>query len=284
MIREARGIAGWMPDRPGGQAASAVTLLPRVSAGPAATGGLVVGGFDGEARAGHHGAQERHHFRRPFGIAEGVAQHAVIVLLDPQRHELTGIFGPGLRGKRKIGVITGRHAGTMRRLEPILNHSGAVSASESECVIRMEPTETPTMETFGQLTQVHGRYEYRCDTHNLIVRGDFAEWVLAAAAEITSKIARDELDGRLNELEALAEFGEGDPIDLDMARFEVKERFDIMPQCIVTVGRSDFRWVASEARPKLSPEFDAHPIRRLQDMALTRDDTFLKNEPGVDAV
>jgi hypothetical protein len=148
----------------------------------------------------------------------------------------------------------------------------------------MEPTETPKMETFGQLTQVQGRFEYRCDAHNLIVRGDFAEWVLAAAAEITSKIARDELEGRLNELEALAEFGEGDPIDLDVARFEVKERFEILPQCIVTVGRSDFRWVATEARPKLSPEFDQHPIRRLQDMALTRSDSFLKNEAGVDAV
>jgi hypothetical protein len=82
------------------------------------------------------------------------------------------------------------------------------------------------METFGQLTHAQGRFEYRCDTHNLVIRGDFAEWVLAAAAEITSKIVRDEIEGRLNELEALAEFGEGNPIDLDMARFEAKERFD----------------------------------------------------------
>ena len=244
----------------------------------------MVGRLDREPGTRQDFPQEGHHFGRAVRIMECIGQGAVTIGLDPQGDELTRVLGRLPEDpSRGLGDAV-RHCETMRGTEPILNLLGRLSGSESQRVIRIQRTETPEMETFGQLTQVQGRYEYRCDAHNLIIRGDFAEWVLAAAAEITAKIARDELDGRLNELEALAEFGEGDPIDLDVARFEMKERFEILPQCIVTVGRGDFRWVASEARPKLSPEFDEHPIRRLQDMALTRGDTFLKNEPGIDAV
>jgi hypothetical protein len=48
------------------------------------------------------------------------------------------------------------------------------------------------------------------------------------------------------------------------------------------MGDMDYRWVAPEGRAKLREEFDGHPMKRVHDMALTRNDSFLANENGVD--
>ena len=138
------------------------------------------------------------------------------------------------------------------------------------------------METIGYLKENGGRFEFHFDKLGLIVRGNFAEWVLAAAAEIIKDSAKLEADSRIDELQALIEFGEASEIELDSAKFEIQSRFEVLPQCVVTMGSMDYRWADGEAREKLIKEFDGHTLRRLHDMSMTRNDTFLKNEDGVD--
>ena len=138
------------------------------------------------------------------------------------------------------------------------------------------------MDKIGYLTEDDGRFEYRMDGLGLIVRGNYAEWVLQAAAEIISKTARAEAEGRLEEISALMEFGEATEMDLDATKFDMKARFEILPQCIVSMGSMEYRWAAPEAREKLADEFDGHAMRRIHDMSMTRNDTFLANEDGVD--
>ena len=138
------------------------------------------------------------------------------------------------------------------------------------------------METLGVLTKSGGRYEYRHESLALVVRGDYAEWVLAAAAELMDVIAKREAEGKLEELETLQEFGEAEPIELDSAKFDMQARFEAVPQCLVTMGTMDYRWVAPEGRDQAEGVFDGHPIKRVHDMSLTRNDTFLRNEDGVD--
>jgi len=138
------------------------------------------------------------------------------------------------------------------------------------------------MDALGVLTKVGDRYEFSCEQMALVVRGDYAEWVLSAAAEMMEIIARRESEGRIDELETLAEFGEADTIEVDSARYDMRARFEILPQCLVSMGDMDYRWVAPEGREKLKDEFDGHAIKRVNDMALTRNDTFLENENGID--
>jgi hypothetical protein len=138
------------------------------------------------------------------------------------------------------------------------------------------------MDDIGYLKRVDGRYEFRCEELKLCVRGDFAEWVMAAAAEMMTVLAKQESEGRLNELETLVEFGEASEIEIDALKFEIKERFEILPQCSVTIARMDYRWAATEARARVPEEFDGHPMKRVHSMAMTRNDTFLANENGVD--
>jgi hypothetical protein len=61
----------------------------------------------------------------------------------------------------------------------------------------------------------------------------------------------------------------------------MKERFSTIPQCIVTMGRLDYKWAAPEGREAMKAEYDGHPFRRVHDMSLRYDDSFLKNEDGV---
>ncbi len=138
------------------------------------------------------------------------------------------------------------------------------------------------METIGYLKEVGGRFEFHFDKLGLVVRGNFAEWVLAAAAEIIRDTAKLDADSRIDELQALIEFGEASEIELDAAKFDIQARFEVLPQCVVTMGTMDYRWADEEARKKLMNEFDGHTLRRLHDMSMTRNDTFLKNEDGVD--
>ena len=132
------------------------------------------------------------------------------------------------------------------------------------------------------MKEVDGRYEFRHEPTGLIVRGDFSEWVLAAAAEVLAISARAEGEGRLDELATLTEFGEASPVEVDSARFELNARFEVVPQCTVMMGSQDYRWVAPEGRARLAGDFDHGPVKRIHDMALTRRDTFLENENGVD--
>ena len=138
------------------------------------------------------------------------------------------------------------------------------------------------MKQIGQLIEADGRYEFRLDEMSLIVRGDHPEWVLAAAAEIAGQTARLEQESRVEELESLVEFEAATDIEVDSAKFTLNQRFETIPQCLVTLGRLDYKWAAPEGRKMMTDEFDGHPYRRIHNMSLTYNDTFLKNEDGVD--
>ncbi|ETX29342.1 hypothetical protein [Roseivivax isoporae] len=116
----------------------------------------------------------------------------------------------------------------------------------------------------------------------LIVRGDHPEWVIQAASEVLARTAKLEAESKVEELAFLAEVEEVSHIDVESQRFLIKERFETIPQCIVTMGRIDYKWAAPEGREKLTSEYDGHPYRRIHDLSLTFDDSFLKNEDGVD--
>jgi hypothetical protein len=138
------------------------------------------------------------------------------------------------------------------------------------------------MKQIGQLIEADGRYEFRHEDMALVVRGDHPEWVLQAASEIMSQTCKLELESRIDELRTLLEFEEATSFDVDGALFQHHERFETIPQCIVTMGRLDYRWAAPEGRQIMGPRFDGHTVARVQDMSLTYSDGFLKNVDGVD--
>ncbi|MEL6644573.1 MAG: hypothetical protein AAFQ79_11595 [Pseudomonadota bacterium] len=137
------------------------------------------------------------------------------------------------------------------------------------------------MDEIGQLKEVDGRFEFRHDTLGLVVRGDHPEWVLMAASEIISNTAKIEAEAEVESLVALSEFEEATGIEIDNAKYSLKQRFETIPQCIVSLGKVDYKWATSEGREKLLSDYDGHLIRRIHDMSLTFNDSFLENEEGV---
>ena len=138
------------------------------------------------------------------------------------------------------------------------------------------------MKEIGQLFEADDRYELRIPEKGLIVRGDHPEWVLQAASEVLATTERLEAESKVDELESLLEFEAATSIEVDAARYAMKERFETIPQCIVTLGKMDYRWAAKEGRERLSEEFDGHTVKRINDLSLTFHDSFLENEAGVD--
>jgi len=138
------------------------------------------------------------------------------------------------------------------------------------------------MSEIGRLSQADGQYEFRDPSRNLIVRGGHPEWVLLAAAEVIGNTARLEAESLVEELSAMLEFEAAAPIEVDSAKFTLKERFDMIPQCIVSLGTMDYKWAASEGRAMKPEEFGNQPLKRVHDMSLTRSGSFLANEPGVE--
>lgn len=134
------------------------------------------------------------------------------------------------------------------------------------------------MDALGVLKEKGDRFEFHFEDLGLVIRGRYAEWVLAAASEIIAKVARLEAESKLDELNSLVEFGEVDQIDLDAAKFDMKSRFEVLPQCVVSMGSMDYRWADKEARERLVHEFDGHTLKRLVDMSMTRNDSFLQDE------
>jgi hypothetical protein len=138
------------------------------------------------------------------------------------------------------------------------------------------------MKQIGQLFEADGRYELRIAEKGLIVRGDHPEWVMKAAGEVLETTERLEVESRIDELSSLVEFEAAEPIEVDSAKYALKQRFETIPQCIVTIGKMDYRWAAKEGRERLVHEFDGHAVKRINDMSLTFHDSFLTNEEGVD--
>lgn len=136
------------------------------------------------------------------------------------------------------------------------------------------------MTDLGTLRQCDSSYEFHYPEHGLVVRGQYVEWVLEAAAEIIAQTEKLKADGHIEELKTLAEFGEADEMEVDTAAFDANTRFETVPQCTVSMGSMDYRWMSQVGR---DGEPEKHqPIQRIHDMSKTRNDTFLKNVDGVD--
>lgn len=134
------------------------------------------------------------------------------------------------------------------------------------------------MEILATLKKNGDRFEMQYPELNLTIRGDHAEWVLEAAAEVIATSEKLALEGQIEEMATLLEFGEGSEIEVDSARYDLRARFENLPQCLVVLGGHDYRWVAAAGRKADTP------IERVMDMSLTRNDSFLTNEPGADDV
>ncbi len=130
------------------------------------------------------------------------------------------------------------------------------------------------MDELGTLRKHAGRFEFSFPELDLTVRGPYVEWVLEAAAEILAQTEKLRSDGKLDELEMLKEFGEASEVDVDAAKYESNARFEALPQCVVSLGTLDYRWVSSVKRSG-----DETPMQRIVDMSLTRNDSFLRDEP-----
>lgn len=138
------------------------------------------------------------------------------------------------------------------------------------------------MNEIGQLSESDGRFEFRDPTRNLIVRGEHPEWVLQAAAEVIGNTAKLEAESVVEELTAMVEFEAAEQIEVDSAQYALKERFDMVPQCIVSLGKMDYKWASPEAREKKPEEFGERTLKRVHDMSMTRTDSFLTNDPDVE--
>ena len=138
------------------------------------------------------------------------------------------------------------------------------------------------MNQIGHLSESDGQFEYRDPSRGLIVRGEHPEWVLQAAAEVIGNTARLEAESVVDELTAMLEFEAVEAIELDSAKYALKERFELIPQCIVSLGKLDYHWAAAEGRAKKPEEFGGQTLKRVHDMSMTRSDSFLENEPDVD--
>lgn len=135
------------------------------------------------------------------------------------------------------------------------------------------------MDDIGFLRKSDERYEFHYPELGLVVRGSYVEWVLEAAAEIITRAEKLRTDGKIDELQTLAEFGEADEIEIESARFDANARFEALPQCVVSMGSMDYHWMSRDGRAEGSEHLG---MRRIHDMSLTRNDTFLVNEDGVD--
>lgn len=123
-------------------------------------------------------------------------------------------------------------------------------------------------EHVAYLVKHETRFELVYPAYNLALRGPYAEWLFQAAAEVIRRIDSIKAEGALDELEMLAGFGdmEDAPVQMDSLRYESGTRFETVPQCLVTVGDTDYRWVAPEAR---NPGVNGFG-ERIHDMLLTR--------------
>jgi hypothetical protein len=120
------------------------------------------------------------------------------------------------------------------------------------------------------------RFELHYPEYGLTVRGPHVEWVMEAAADIISRFEKTRMESVVDELTMLKEFGDdtASDVEIETARYGMSARFEIIPQCVVTMNEMDYRWVQSTGRQ----EGQNSPMERLQDMSLTRSNSFLANQ------
>lgn len=123
-----------------------------------------------------------------------------------------------------------------------------------------------------------GRFELVYPEYGIRVRAPYAEWAFEAAADIITRMEKTKCEGDIDELEMMKEIGEGGDelsVQIDAAKFESNNRFEIVPQCVISLGNTDYRWVSRNHKiDENSNEFG----KRIHDMSLTRNNSFLVNE------
>lgn len=129
-----------------------------------------------------------------------------------------------------------------------------------------------TNEPLAQLFKRDARFELVYPEYGLTLRAPYAEWLFEAAAEILGRIEKLRIEGTIEELEMIKEFEDADAIEsqIDSVKYENGNRFDVVPQCLVTMGDIDYRWVSAISRDPKIGNFG----QRLHDMSLTRSDNY----------
>lgn len=133
--------------------------------------------------------------------------------------------------------------------------------------------------SIGNICFSAGRFEFHCPEYDLVIRGRYLEWVLEAAAEVIARTDEIKAEANVDEMKMLAEFGQGPSLaTIDAASFEARQRFRAVPQCVVSLGADDYRWIQKDARKD-----DSHPCTdRIVDQSLTRRrGEWLEDEPRV---
>lgn len=129
-----------------------------------------------------------------------------------------------------------------------------------------------TNEPLAQLFKRDARFELVYPEYGLTLRAPYAEWLFEAAAEILTRIEKLRIEGTIEELEMIKEFEDDGVVDtqIDAVKYENGNRFDVVPQCLVTMGDLDYRWVSPILRDPKIGSFG----QRLHDMSLTRSDNY----------
>jgi hypothetical protein len=130
-------------------------------------------------------------------------------------------------------------------------------------------------EPIATLSKDGNRFCLNYPDYDISIRGAYAEWVMMAAAEMIARVEKLKLEGSIDEIELTREFLDASEADIqiDSLRYAAIKRFDVIPQCVVTMHNTDYRWVARQegAMPGA--------IERLVDSSLTRNNSFLSGSP-----
>jgi hypothetical protein len=131
------------------------------------------------------------------------------------------------------------------------------------------------VEPIAKLFKDGSRYALHYPDYDIWIRGPYVEWVLLAGAEMIMRIERLKLEGSIDELELTREFQDPESIDtqIDSLRYAQNKRFEVIPQCTVTMQGTDYRWVSR------NDSSDHGSMERLVDTSLTRNNTFLSGSP-----
>ena len=117
------------------------------------------------------------------------------------------------------------------------------------------------------LRKIGSRYELSYPDYDLVIRGPYIEWVMEAAAEIIARTERLRADGAIEEMTMLAEMtGDDNSMSIESEKFERNARFMAVPQCLVSMGTNDYRWVQIEGRSGPNHAY----VERLHDNSLMR--------------
>jgi hypothetical protein len=131
------------------------------------------------------------------------------------------------------------------------------------------------VEPIAKLFKDGARYALHYPDYDIWIRGPYVEWVLQAGAEMIARIEKLKVEGSIDELELTREFQDPDSVDtqIDSLRYAQNKRFEVIPQCMVTMHGTDYRWVARQDSSAQGS------MERLLDASLTRSNSFLSGSP-----